>query len=115
MPGCHAGLNGKVVFTSGRDVNYEVYSMNADGSNPVNLSSNPAADMFPFVPPTGGLIAFTSFRDAGTGEIYVMNADGSGQTRLTNRAGTDTQPTWSPTDSGSRSAATATATGRSTS
>ena len=90
------GQNGKVVFTSGRDVNYEVYSMNTNGSNPLNLSSNPAADMFPSFAPTGDLIAFTSFRDAGDGEIYVMNADGSDQTRLTTSPGTDTQPTWSP-------------------
>ena len=90
------GQNGKVVFTSQRDLNYEVYSMNADGSNPVNLSSNPDADMFASFAPSGGQIAFTSFRDGGNGEIYVMNADGSGQTRLTNSPGTDAQPTWSP-------------------
>ena len=62
----------------------------------MNLSSNPAADMFPSFAPSGGLIAFTSFRDGGNGEIYVMNADGSDQTRLTTSPGTDTQPTWSP-------------------
>jgi len=90
------GQNGKIVFTSGRDGNYEIYSMNVDGSNPLNLSSNPAADMFPSYAPGGGLIAFTSFRDGGNGEIYVMNGDGSDPTRLTNSSGTDTQPTWSP-------------------
>lgn len=90
------GQNGKVVFTSGRDSNYEIYSTNADGSNPVNLSSNSAADMFASFAPSGGLIAFTSFRDGGNGEIYVMDGDGSGQTRLTNSSGTDTQATWSP-------------------
>ena len=60
------GQNGKIVFTSGQDLNYEVYSMNTDGSNPVNLSSNSAADMFPSFAPSGSLIAFTSFRDGGT-------------------------------------------------
>lgn len=89
------GQNGKVAFTSARDANYEVYSMNTDGSNPLNLSSNPAADMFPAFAPSG-LIAFTSFRDGGDGEIYVMNADGSNQARLTTSPGTDSQPTWSP-------------------
>src|SRR5688572_12358281 len=62
------GQNGKVVFTSGRDVNHEVYSMNVDGSSPLNLTSNIAADMFPSLAPSG-LIAFTSFRDGGDGEI----------------------------------------------
>src|SRR5688500_6404868 len=73
------GQNAKVFFTSGRDLfNYEVYSMNADGSGAVNLSGNGAADMFPAVAPTGDRIAFTSFRDGGNAEIYVMNADGTG-------------------------------------
>jgi Tol biopolymer transport system component len=90
------GQNGKVVFTSGRDLNYEVYSSNTDGSNAVNLSGNPAADMFPSVAPGGAKIAFTSFRDASDAEIYVMNADGSDQTRLTTQSGTDSRPTWSP-------------------
>ena len=90
------GQNGKVVFTSGRDSNYEVYSMNADGSAALNLSVNAAADMFPSAAPGGARIAFTSFRDGGNAEIYAMDADGGNQTRLTDHAGTDSQPTWSP-------------------
>ncbi|MGH2978100.1 MAG: hypothetical protein ACRDLQ_00500 [Solirubrobacterales bacterium] len=70
--------------------------MNADGTGPLNLSANPAADMYPSVSPRGDRVAFASFRDAGDAEIYVMNADGSGQTRLTNSPGVDSQPTWSP-------------------
>lgn len=95
-PAATPGQNGKLVFTSGRDGNYDVYSMNADGSNAVNLTQNPAADMLPAVAPGGGKIAFTSFRDGGDGEIYVMNADGSGATNLTQTAGVDSEPTWSP-------------------
>ena len=90
------GQNGKVVFTSGRDGNYEVHAMNADGSGAVNLSGNSAADMFPAVAPAGDRIAFTSFRDGGNAEIYAMNADGSDQTNLTQSAGIDSQATWSP-------------------
>jgi Tol biopolymer transport system component len=90
------GQNAKVFFTSGRDLNYEVYSMNADGSGAVSLSGNAAADMFPAVAPTGDRIAFTSFRDGGNAEIYVMNADGTGQTNLTQSAGIDSQASWSP-------------------
>ena len=37
----------KIVFTSKRDGNYEIYTMNADGSNQVNLTNNPAADIQP--------------------------------------------------------------------
>jgi len=84
------------VFTSNRDLQYEVYSSNADGTGPVNLSTNLAADMFPAVAPGGAKIAFTSFRDGGNAEIYVMNADGSDQIRLTNDSGGDSQAAWSP-------------------
>ena len=63
---------------------------------------------------TGSKIAFTSNRD-GNYEIYVMNADGTGQTRLTNNAGDRLlTPPGRPTARRSPSAATATATTRST-
>jgi TolB protein len=89
-------MNAKVIFMTGRDGNYEIYWMDADGSGPTNLTANPAADIFPSVSPNGGQVVFTTFRDGGNAEIYVMNTDGSGQTRLTNSAGVDSQPSWSP-------------------
>ena len=39
------GLNGKIAFQSTRDGNEEIYVMDADGSNQVNISNN-AADGF---------------------------------------------------------------------
>src|ERR671910_494684 len=83
----------KLAFTSDRDVNREIYVMNAqDGSNQTNLTDNPAADEFPTWSPDGTKLAFTSSAD-----IYVMNAqDGSNQTRLTVDPATDEFPSWSP-------------------
>jgi hypothetical protein len=37
------GANGKLVFTSDRDGNAEIYAMNADGSGQTNLTANPAS------------------------------------------------------------------------
>jgi Tol biopolymer transport system component len=93
-----SGVNGKVAFVSSRDGNYEIYSMNADGSGQTNLANNAAADLAPAWSPDGTKIAFTSFRD-GNAEIYTMNADGTGQTRLTNNTAIDSNPTWSPDSS----------------
>src|SRR2546423_11257377 len=83
-PSVRAG-NGKIAFDSNRTGNDEIFVMNPDGSNQVNLSNNPANDNNPSWSPDGTKIAFVSNRD-GNDEIYVMNADGSNQTRLTNNS-----------------------------
>ena len=41
------GTTGKIAFTSGRDGNWEVYVMNADGSNQTNLTNSPDHDAWP--------------------------------------------------------------------
>ena len=87
--------NGKVAFQSRRDGNWEIYTMNPDGTGQTNLTNNPADDIQPTFSPDGRKIAFTSHRD-GNSEIYVMNADGSGQTNLTHHAASDFTPTFSP-------------------
>jgi len=84
-----------VAFVSYRDGNYEIYSMNADGSNQTRLTNNTAGDTSPSWSPDGSRIAFQSIRD-GNYEIYAMNADGYQQTRLTNNAALEAFPSWSP-------------------
>ena len=84
-----------IVFQSGRTGNTEIYSMNADGSNQVNLTNNSAQDRRASSSPDGTQIVFSSNRD-GNYEIYVMDANGSNPSRLTNNASGDTDPSWSP-------------------
>lgn len=69
--------------------------MNADGSDLVRLTDNPAHDTSPSWSPDGNRIAFISHRDKNA-EIYVMNADGSNQTQLTKNSASDFMPSWSP-------------------
>ena len=84
-----------IVFVSWRDGNGEVYAMDADGSEPRNLTQHPAKDVRPAWSPDGRRIAFVSRRD-GNSEVYVMNADGSGKRNLTRNRASDDYPTWSP-------------------
>jgi Tol biopolymer transport system component len=84
-----------IVFQTDRDGDFEIYTMNADGTGAARLTSSPGWDLAPVWSPDGTKIAFQSFRD-GNSEIYVMNADGSGQTRLTNDPATDYFPDWQP-------------------
>ncbi len=84
-----------VLFETNRDGNLEIYLMNPDGSQPMNLTNHPDTDTFAAWSPDGTKIAFVSRRD-GNNEIYVMNADGSNPTNLTHHPDSDYFPVWSP-------------------
>ncbi len=84
-----------IVFDSYRDDNWEVYIVNENGSNPLNLTNHPAGDGDPAWSLDGQRIAFDSDRDDNW-EIYVMNTDGSGVARLTHDPADDDSPAWSP-------------------
>jgi Tol biopolymer transport system component len=75
----------KITFTSDRGGGTEIWVMNADGSNPQQLTNASGRDEHPSFSPDGTKIAFTA-RRGGNVDIYTMNADGSGQTRLTDDA-----------------------------
>ena len=87
------GANGKLAFSSTRDGNLEIHTMNADGSGETNLTQNAAWDDGPAWSPDGQKLAFRSDRD-GNGEVYRMDPDGSNQTNLTQNAAEDGNPAW---------------------
>jgi len=91
----------KIVFASSRDGNWEIYSLNSDGSNQTNLTKNSAYDSNPCYSPNGKMLAFQSLRDGFNSEIYTMTSSGDQQTNRTNNAGTnnaayDDRPSWQP-------------------
>lgn len=87
----------KIVFTSDRDGNEEIYISNPDGSKPVRLTKNNGRDFAPSWSPDGKKIAFTTDRDGlYNEEIYVMNIDGSKQVNVSNNPTIDRYPVWSP-------------------
>jgi hypothetical protein len=67
---------------------YQIYSMNADGTDPTNLSNDPDADdSTPAWSPLGGTILFSRWTGNGGADIFAMNEDGSGQRDVDNDPG----------------------------
>lgn len=94
--------NGKqIAFSSGELfndnilINSDIFVMDPDGANPINLTNHDALDQTPDWSPDGNRITFSSLRD-GNWEIYVMNVDGANPINLTNHPARDGRPDWSP-------------------
>jgi Tol biopolymer transport system component len=105
----------KIVFETYRETdgkeNWELYLMNADGSDPVNLTNTPDVDeMYPHASPDGTRICFVVDEEIEkerypanrprsrssrrkTRSVYYMNIDGTGLVKV---AGNARQPCWSP-------------------
>ena len=87
----------KILFTSARDGNRDVYIMNPDGTEQVNLTRHRADDQQAVWSPTGEKILFVSDR-GGVRDLYLMDPDGSNVRRYFKFKIEDwrTDPTWSP-------------------
>jgi len=73
--------DGRIVYAASTSGNSDIWVMNADGSNRVQLTSTPEADVLPLLTPDGQTIIFGSERE-GTRTVWRMNADGSSPRRL---------------------------------
>jgi Tol biopolymer transport system component len=85
----------KIAFHSTRDRNLEIYIMNPDGSQQINLTWHASRDFYPAWSPTGEHIAFNSNRD-GVYDIYLMDADGKSVRKMFRSLARREYPAWSP-------------------
>tara|TARA_B100001123_G_scaffold106763_1_gene124163 strand:+ start:487 stop:1455 length:969 start_codon:yes stop_codon:yes gene_type:complete len=105
----------RIVFTSARDGDLELYSMAPDGSDVIRLTDRPGYDGGAFYSPDGSKIIWRAHYPGegpeledyrrllsqgllrpGELEIYIMDADGSNQRQLTQLGGANFAPYWHP-------------------
>jgi len=86
----------RVVFTSTRSANEDIWVMPVNGGAATQLTMTPGVDSQPDWSPDGSRIVFHSDR-TGNSEIFTMRASDGGDVRqLTNDARLDDEPSWSP-------------------
>lgn len=105
----------RIVFTSARDGDLELYSMNLDGSDVTRLTSRLGYDGGAFFSPDGSRIVWRSHYPVSDQEaqdyldllaqglirptsleIRVMNADGTGEIQVTENGAANFAPFWHP-------------------
>ncbi len=89
----------KIVYTSKKSGNEEIWAMNADGSGKVQLTDlNASIAGRPRYSPSGDKIAFYSSSTASGGDslqVYIMDPNGSNPQQITT-SGNNIEPAWSP-------------------
>jgi len=80
-------LGARVLFSSNRAGNWDVWIVNFEGSDLKQLTTDPAIDGLGVASPDGRSIAFVSNR-GGVWAVWVMNTDGSNQRKLFDIGGT---------------------------
>lgn len=88
------GSNGKIASASSREGDFEIFTVNPDGTWVTNVTNTDFSfrEDDPAWSADGTRIAYENNHN----EVWVMNADGSAQTRLTPAGIIDFAPAWSP-------------------
>lgn len=87
----------RILFESAGKGDLDLWTINADGSSPKELTFSVGIDQDGAYSPDGSQIAFESNRNNPSGmDVFVMNADGTSPKRLTDATGFNGDPAWSP-------------------
>src|SRR5207247_597212 len=94
----------RIAFHSNRTGQYQIWVMNADGSDQHQITSDAEASTDPAWSPDGAQIAFvriapvstTAFNVPKSPEIFRIGAGGGAETQLTHDPSNDIDPAWSP-------------------
>jgi Tol biopolymer transport system component len=94
-PACGARAR-TIAFESDRSGNYDIYSVDPEGSGLEQLTTDPAPDFDPSWAPDCSALAFDRVVAAGEYDIFRLDLQTKTATRLTFVEGEDSRPAWSP-------------------
>ena len=96
-PAVIAPKAGKIAFASNRSGSWDIWTMNPDGSDTVNLTRDAAIDLHAAWSPSAEQILFVSFREEGKeSSLYLMDADGNNISKVLDNWYSRSPGTWSP-------------------
>ena len=89
-------FDGKLVYSSDQDGDYEIFVMTAQSGVPVQLTHNETEDRYPAISPGGSRIAYVSRVD-GHFKLFIMDQDGTNTALVYEHAELSIyDPKWSP-------------------
>ena len=89
----------RIAVTSIQDGNQELYVLNADGTNPLRLTTTTEAELVPAMSPDARRVAFIQRTGSGSSRrerLLVIDVDGANLLPLTDWVFDALNPTWSP-------------------
>lgn len=85
----------RIAFGSNRDGDYEIYTIESDGTDLTKITDNEYTDAYPTWSPNGNRIAFTSDR-SGSGNIHIKDLETGEVVQATDINSSASFPRWSP-------------------
>jgi TolB protein len=86
-------MSNRAVYGTSND--YDIWVMDADGTDPRKLTDHFGSDSQPDLSPDGKRIAWVRWAQSGS-HVMVMDSDGGNQRQITQYAGDYNYPRWSP-------------------
>lgn len=94
-----SSMTGKIYFDSNRNGNYEIYRMNANGSDIVNITNTPDYDeIMPAVSPNCSTVVYmkANHYDFASNELWAADANGGNARQLTHNSSADGHADFAP-------------------
>jgi Tol biopolymer transport system component len=87
--------NGKrIAFTNNAAPDREIYTIQTNGGNRLQVTDNSSNDIYPSYSPSGKKIAYENYVTGSDGEIWTIQPNGGGRQQVTDSANNDIDPYW---------------------